>query len=351
MRPFALMLLAAVLGGCASPAPSREAPLTDPTGTASASAASAAAESASPTLEPTVEATEIPGAWELLADAPFARIEMAGAAHDGRIWLAGGLSALGNAVADVEIYDPGTGTWMDGPPLPAPMHHGALVSTGDRLLVIGGYLGDPFTFPQDQVLELSPAGDGWVEAEPLPDPRAAGAAAWDGQRVVYAGGVAADGRVRSTVFALGAAGTWSEIGALQRAREHLGAASDGAGRTWFLGGREISLTTNLALVDVVEADGVTSTTELPTPRGGVGAFWAPGIGACLTGGEAPAKAYRVVECIRPDGQTTTLPDMSEPRHGHATVVIGGTAYALLGGPEPLLTVSATLERLELPALP
>lgn len=59
----------------------------------------------------------------------------------------------------------------------------------------------------------------------------------------------------------------------------------------------------------------------------------------------------MVECIGPNGRTTTLPDMNEPRHGHATVVIGGTGYALLGGPEPLLTVSATLERLELPELP
>lgn len=79
MRVFGLTLLVAVLGGCAAPAPSREAPLTDPPGTASASATSAAHESASPALDPTVDATAISGAREPLADAPFARIEMASA--------------------------------------------------------------------------------------------------------------------------------------------------------------------------------------------------------------------------------------------------------------------------------
>ena len=275
--------------------------------------------------------------------APLARLEMATAAHGGRIWLAGGLSPLGEAVTEVEIFDPASGEWTSGPSLPTGIHHAALVSDGDRLLLIGGYLGTSFSQPTEIVLALADGSESWESGPSLPEARAAGAAAWDGERVVYAGGVGPGG-VSGDVYAL-QDGAWERIGAMPRAREHLAAASDGAGRTWVLGGRVGTLESNLADADLVEGDSVTALDPLPTPRGGVGAFYLPSLGACLSGGEALTGAYTVVECVDLDGVVSTAAGMLVPRHGHGAAVVDGAAYVLLGGPTPGLSAHTSVEQL------
>lgn len=272
---------------------------------------------------------------------------MAVTAHAGRIWLAGGLSPFGEALADVEVFDPATGEWSKGPSLPGAVHHAALVSDGDRLLLIGGYLGSEFNRPTDIVLVLSAGADGWQPGPPLPEPRAAGAAAWDGARVVYAGGVG--GGIEAEVFAL-AGDAWEPMGAMREAREHLAATSDLDGRIWLMGGRAGGLTSNLGTVELVEGSEVTMLGALPTPRGGVAAVHVPGIGACLSGGEAPDRAYAVVECMAADGTITTLPGLLEPHHGHGAAVVDGVAYVLLGGPQPMLSAGSTVESLALDAI-
>lgn len=282
-------------------------------------------------------------AWSELPPAPLARLEMAAAAHDGRIWLAGGLSPLGEAVSEVEIFEPATGEWSSGPALPTGVHHAALVSDGDRLLLIGGYIGASFNQPTEIVLVLADRAESWEAGPPLPEARAAGAAAWDGRRVIYAGGVGIGG-VSSDVFAL-QDGSWERLGAMPRTREHLAAASDGDGRTWLLGGRIGSLDTNLGDVDLVEGSSITALEGLPTPRGGVAAFFRPDLGACLTGGEAPSGAFTTVECVDLDGTVSTGPEMRVPRHGHGAAIVDGVAYVLLGGPTPGLTTHSSVESL------
>jgi serine/threonine-protein kinase PknK len=286
-------------------------------------------------------------AWQRQPDAPFARLEMGVAAHDGRIWMAGGLSPFGEALTDVEIYDPANGEWADGPALPASIHHAALVSDGDRLLLIGGYLGSAFNRPTDIVLTLDDPDGEWVPGPTLPAPRAAGAAAWDGARVVYAGGIGEG--VSGDVYALAGDG-WEAIGVLAEPREHLAATSDLAGRTWLMGGRVGGLNGNLGTVELVEGDSIELLGGLPTPRGGVAAFHVAGVGACLTGGEAPDRAYTTVECMAADGAVMTLPELGQPHHGHGAAVVEGLAYVLLGGPEPTLSAGATVETLGLDAI-
>lgn len=335
-RPLALVA-ALALGACAtsSPEPSQSA-----TDFAPSSAATASQVPSTPAATGTVT-----GTWTELADAPLARLEMAVAAHDGRIWLAGGLSLLGEAVSEVEVFDPSSGEWSSGPGLPAGIHHAALASDGERLLLIGGYIGSSFSTPTDLVLTLADGADSWEEGPSLPDARGAGAAAWDGERLVYGGGVGVGG-VSGDVFAL-AGGTWERVGAMPRAREHLAAASDGQGRTWLLGGRVGGLEGNLADVDLVEGTSITALEPLPTPRGGVGAFFVPELGACLTGGEAPGEALRTVECVGPAGEIRTAPEMNVLRHGHGAAVIDGAAYVLLGGAIPGLSAHTSVERLDL----
>jgi hypothetical protein len=288
------------------------------------------------------------GAWRPGPEAPVPLIEQATTVHDGRIWTAGGLDASGAAVDRVAILDTATGAWADGPVLPDRRHHAALVSDGEDLWLIGGYVGDSFEQPSETVYRL-PGGDpaaAWVPGPPLPDERAAGAAVWDGSRIVYAGGVG-PGLLSNLVFVLGQDG-FAPVARLSQAREHLAAATDGAGRSWFLGGRQGGLATNVSRVDLLESDQVKELGELSLARGGVAAFYWPSLGACLSGGEAPSEAYRDVECVTADGEKTSLPPLAKPRHGHGAAVVDGLAYAVFGGHVPALSVSSTVEVFALP---
>jgi non-specific serine/threonine protein kinase len=286
------------------------------------------------------DAAEAAG-WEALSDAPFARLEMATAAQAGRIWLAGGLTQDGGVLDAMSVFDPSTEQWSEGPALPEAVHHAAMASDGERLLLVGGYLGSTGQ-PTAAVRVLEVADGAWSDGPALPEARAAGALAWDGARYVYAGGVGPGG-VRAEVFVL-EDGAWRQIGELARPREHLAAASDGEGRAWLLGGRQGGLDRNLGDVELIEGDRVTLIAQI-TPRGGVAAFHVAAIGACLTGGEAPSFALATVECVDATGRITALPSMRSARHGHGAAVVGGFAYVLLGGAVPGLHAFSSVERL------
>ncbi len=283
--------------------------------------------------------------WVRADAAPIALTEVAAAAHQGRIWVAGGLDEGGRAVAHLVVYDPVGDAWAESPPLPEPVHHSALVSDGAALFLIGGYTGNGFDRPTAAVWRLDDTDAGvWSPAEPLPEPRAAGAAAWNGREaILYGGGVGPSG-VSAEVFILDG-GEWRPVATLSRPREHLAASSSEIGSVAFLAGRDAG--GNLGVVDVVsEAGEVGRGPDLPTPRGGVAAFAAGALGDCVVGGEGPNGTFADVECVAAAG-TTTLPGLTAPRHGLGAVVLGDRAYVLLGGPRPGLTVSAVVEVLDL----
>ncbi len=282
--------------------------------------------------------------WVSVAAAPVALTEVAAAAHDSRIWVAGGLDGEGHAVDHLLVYDPVADGWGEGPRLPEPVHHSALVTDGDALFLIGGYVGDGFGRPTDAVWRLDDTNGAWAPAEPLPEPRGAGAAAWNGQGgIQYGGGVGPAG-ISADVF-IREDDAWRRLAALSRAREHLAASSSGSGSVSFMGGRDAS--GNLGTVDIVSAEGVVGRTEdLPTARGGIAAFSAGVLGDCVVGGEGPDGTFGTVECIGAI-ETTTLPGLMVPRHGLGAVFSEGRAYVLLGGPRPGLSVSAVVEVLDL----
>jgi hypothetical protein len=281
--------------------------------------------------------------WTELADAPVALTEVAAAALDGRIWVVGGLDEQGRAVSTVQVYDPSTDAWTGGPELPDPVHHAALVAAEGSLFLLGGYVGSGFGQTTSAVRHLAPGSTNWQTAEPLPDGRAAGAAAWDGSRFVYGGGVGPRG-LAGDVFVL-ETDTWQRIGGLAEPREHLAATSDGRGAAWFLGGRRAGLDTNLGTAERLAGAELVRVGDLPTPRGGVAAFWSEHDGACLVGGEGPPGTFAEVECIADDGTVTRLPSLRFSRHGLGAAALGDAAYVLLGGPQPGLTVSGRVEGL------
>ena len=204
------------------------------------------------------------GGWEAAPAALRHLTEVAATAHRGRIWVAGGLTRDNAATDAVQVYDPATETWSEGPTLPAAVHHSALVSDGSALHLVGGFGGDAFA-PVAQVWTLPDEAGPWTAGVALPQPRGAGGAAWDGGRIVYAGGVGPDG-VSGAVLAL-TDGTWRQISRLAEPREHTAATSDGAGVVYVLGGRRGGLTGNLATADLVAGNEVRDLGELPTARG------------------------------------------------------------------------------------
>jgi hypothetical protein len=226
-----------------------------------------------------------------------------------------------------------------------------LVSTPAGLVLVGGYVDDAMTVVTNAVHRLDDGASAWTDEQPLPDPRGAGGAAFDGTRIVYAGGVKPGG-IASEVFALTPGDAeWAVIGRLPTAREHLAVTSDGAGQTFVLGGRVGGLDRNLGIVDLVAGSGdgsVRTIGQLPTKRGGVGAFWWPSLGACLAGGESPGGTNPQVECMTPDGKVGRLPDLGVARHGVGAAVVDGTAFVVLGGRQPGLFTSDVTEALRLP---
>ncbi|HEX6197671.1 MAG TPA: kelch repeat-containing protein [Jiangellaceae bacterium] len=288
------------------------------------------------------------GEWTLGQEAAAShwRTEVGVAAWNGRIWVVGGfVDGLQSNTNSVLVYDPASDSWDEGPSLPGGVDHTSVVG-GDRLYVIGGY------GQGSNVWVLNSAGDGWDPGPALPAGRAAGAAVWDGSRIVYGGGVGEAARDRDEVLVLDDDG-WHVAGRLSEARNHLGAATDGAGTVWFLAGRVTGNfgSSNVATVDLFDGDQVTYLGDVPTPRSGGGGFFVPDLGGCYVGGESSGFTFTETECVDRDGTVRILPDLPEGRHGiGAGVVLDDRLYVLTGGPRPNFSFSGSVRILDLATL-
>ena len=115
--------------------------------------------------------------WQSRAAMPVAVQEIYPAVHQGKIYVAGGLSdAISQQQlqmsAAVQVYDPHTDSWSLGPALPEPRHHAYLLSTGDKLFVFGGFVatnGGRWRASAD-VLLLDESSSSWQKVASLPKP-------------------------------------------------------------------------------------------------------------------------------------------------------------------------------------
>ncbi|MEL7487004.1 MAG: kelch repeat-containing protein, partial [Pseudomonadota bacterium] len=164
-----------------------------------------------------VEKTERPiGAWREFRSHPFPVQEIYPVAHrligarDGStkpefrqvIVNAGGLTPNSNFAYNVTdivtIYDPRTGRWREGPPLPYPTHHAALVSNSGAITAIGGFRRDDIGGWQmeNRVWRLDDLDRGyWEEVAPLSIPQAEVVAASVNGRIHVVGGRSPAGSV------------------------------------------------------------------------------------------------------------------------------------------------------------
>ena len=290
------------------------------------------------------------GSWEPGPDLLTA-VEAAGVtAHRGAVWAVGGnVLTSPNMTKAVQVLHAGQ-PWSKGPPLPVPLRDAVAVSTRTRLYVIGGVSSDG---PVSTVYWLDERAGRWVEdSRGLPAPRSAGAGVWDGSRLLFAGGLGADGVDQADIWALGAK-RWELVAKLSEPRNSLGAASDGAGTSWFLAGQLGAGDAGGHVPATGTVDQLNGRALSPLPpvakRRAVSATFIAGVGPCVVGGvpDLSLVADGKVECpLKPSG--TVVPSLRTPRGGTGTAVLGGRLYSVGGFEKFGQNGSVTVEALPLP---
>jgi len=267
--------------------------------------------------------------WRALPDAPTARLMMASTVLDGKVWVMGGLRE-GAALQIVQSYDPQTGAWQSGPPLPVPLHHAVAVAYRGEVVIIGG-ASDNIAQASNKVFALR--GNNWVALPALKHSRAAPGAAVVGDKIVVVGGQNNKQVVPQTEVYDGT--SWSDEPDLPTPREHLAAVSDG---TYFyaVGGRFLSADKNSAAFDRFDPQSNTWTTlvDMPTPRGSFGAAYIDGR-IVAVGGEDPTQVLDAAEMYDvTGGKWTKLAPLPEARHAEVVAAVGDTVYVIGGANRP-----------------
>ena len=147
-----------------------------------------------------------PAQWENLAPIPVGRNQFATKVLDGKIYAIGGQFGHDAGQIDqarVDIYDPKTDTWSDGPTLPKGHSHaeaGTFVLDG-RIYMAGGH-----TTPEGgrksidgDVIAYTPGGQ-WEVVAKLPMPLSSPAAAIIGGKLYVAGGSPNGGSVQAKMW-------------------------------------------------------------------------------------------------------------------------------------------------------
>lgn len=362
-RPLALLTVAVALTSCSTRADPPQAESSTVTSTTAAAATSstavAPATEAPTTAAPTIAApttaspataaattSKRPPASVAAAPLPVARTEVAGALWQGKVVVAGGLTADGGASRDVDVYDAATRSWSSAPALPVGLHHLGLAVVGERLYAVGGFTGAP-GMPweaQSGVRSLGPREGSWRDEPPLAGARGGLAVTAVGGRLVAVGGSDERGQVlrRSEVLPPGGA-AWEMGPDLTEPRDHLAAAAVGS-RVLAMAGRQGSLESNLRTVESYEPGsdrGWGPEPQLNDARGGTSASTVLGR-PCIAGGEGPRGTIGSVECLV-DGRFVVRTMLRQPRHGVAVVARGDALHVIGGGPTPGLSVSTTHE--------
>lgn len=267
--------------------------------------------------------------WRSLPDAKSPRLMMAWTVQGDKIWVISGLYN-GGVLSTVESYDPRSGVWETGPPLPVGLHHAAAATYRNEVVVLGGAT-DNIAEASNKVFALR--GGSWVELPSLTHARAAPAAAVVGDKLVVVGGQNAKQVVPQTEVFDGS--SWKDAANMPTPREHLAAVSDGT-YVYAVGGRFLSADKNSAAFERYDPQAGTWTklVDMPTPRGSYGATFIDGRVVAI-GGEEPTQVLAVVEAYDiADGKWSTLPPMPTARHGEAVATVGHTIYVIGGANRP-----------------
>jgi len=133
--------------------------------------------------------------------------------------------------------------------------------------------------------------------------------------------------------------SWEKKTLMLTARDHLTSAVLG-GKMYVIGGRSISLATNLGTNEVYDpaTDSWTSLESMPTPRGGIAAAEIGG-SIFVFGGEQTSGTFSENEQYIPNEGWFSHKSMPTSRHGLGAAAVDDRIYVIGGGVAPGLSVS------------
>jgi len=286
--------------------------------------------------------------WSERRSLPYRVQEIYPALHDGRIYVAGGLSpdvdaAQQNISARVVAYDPKSDAWSDAPTLPEPRHHGYLVSVGSDLYLFGGFVaanGGRWCASRD-VLRLG--ADAWHRIAEMPEPQCETVAVARNGLVHLAGGRQPLGTKNADWQDQGDVGLhqvfdpatreWRAAAALPTPRNS--GAGVLLGDAWHVVGGRTVAGGNLATHEVFDfGSGMWHTlAPLPQAAGGIAAAGLDGR-IYVFGGEyfgATSGVYAEVWAYEPSRDAwRQAGDMPVPRHGLGAINVGNAIYVIAG---------------------
>lgn len=293
------------------------------------------------------------GKWETLSPLGMGlRQEHAAAAIDRKIYVVGGIVPRENSsivtVNTMEAYNLDSDTWTPAAPLPVPVNHPNIASTGGKLYSLCGLSGNingSFWGLVD-AFEYDPLTDAWSALPPLPDGTGRGSSIVGVYRdeIILAGGVSrieqALNGIQDTVATVSAYNikkrTWRSLPPLPEGREHAGGAVIGQ-NFYVVGGRIKGPQNNRDTVFVLSLKTWkwSERSPMPTARGGISvaairdriyAFGGENSDQSTGFVHNETEVYNVSEdCWE------SLEPMALPRHGFAAVALGGAIYTPGGG--------------------
>jgi Kelch motif len=301
------------------------------------------------TPAPGTSAAPAPAAgWQPRHEAALAVQQINATELDGRIWVAGGLTASGEATASTQFYDPAINSWDQGPPLPEPVHHAMLVTYRNQLAVIGGFHSrghDLLADTSPRMLLLDNKTGEWVDGPPLLHPRGAGGAAVVDDKIIVVAGRTGNPEELVTQTEVYDGTSWRDAANIPRPGDHLAVAADSS-YLYAVGGRKFSASSNTDVVQRYDPKANRWTIRTPTPQtvSGAGAAIIKGQ-LIVVGGEKPTSVSGTVQAYdlaAPNATWTTLPSLDPGRHGLGVTAIGNTLYAVGGATKAGHTASTNL---------
>lgn len=283
-------------------------------------------------------------AWSEATACPVPRFEALGAVVDGELWVMGGfLSSQLDVTERVDIYDPATDTWRQGPDLPGAQTHAGVVTLEGDIILAGGFVGNVKSrVTTAGVWRFSAADGDWNPEPDLPTPRAAVAMALVGSKIHAAGGLGADGNTDSgehVVLDLATADGWTSAPPLAVPRNHGGGAASG-GLFYAVAGRHAwdEVAGDEALLDAFDpaTNEWEERTPMTVPRSEIGAstFVTSDGRLVVIGGSVPGplpSASVLVYDPRHDAWSS-LPDLPEARKGAVAARLGTKIVVTTGSP-------------------
>lgn len=272
-------------------------------------------------------------------------------AHGNGIVVAGGLrrdSDTGPLTIDSEVWwwNKGSDNWEPFPHLPAPRHHGMLVSVNDNLYLFGGFIDrNGQWFNTDSSLSLSAEGTSWYDVPSMPMPLSETVSAVHGNDIHFVTGrtpsSGKNGRWQDSIdtalhliYTVDTQ-TWREGVSAPTARNS--ACSVMVNGQWHvIGGRTVK-GGNLPTHEVYSFTSKAWTTlpPLPEARGGLACSQVDEI-IYVFGGEFFDNGGGVYSTVfaydTESNKWFDIGEMPVPKHGLGSVSLGGDIY-LIGGAE------------------